>query len=62
MYIAFGVRLPASTADARTFYDLGAIGFNTVVILQRATGAIMGAYRKQFPCCVDPQGRVGNDG
>ena len=62
MYVAFGVRLPATEADNATFSDLGNLGFNTAVILDRETGEPVARYRKQFPCCVDPSGNVGADG
>ena len=60
MYVVFGLQVQAQSDD--TFYsDLGPIGYNAQLILSR-NGSLLQRYYKQFPCCVDPQGRVGKDG
>jgi predicted amidohydrolase len=63
MYVAYGLRVAGSEGDRQQFHDLGEIGYNTAVVLDRKTGGLVrGTYRKQWPCCVDPAGRVGDDG
>ena len=57
MHIAFGIRLRAPAGDQYK----NANGYNTAVLLD-PNGAVVGRYKKQWPCCVAPDGTVGDDG
>ena len=48
MYVAFGMRVRGTAADDKIFSDLGQLGFNTAIILDKTTGDVVGEYRKQW--------------
>eukprot|EP00038_Savillea_parva_P010239 m.188847 g.188847 ORF g.188847 m.188847 type:complete len:424 (-) comp17565_c0_seq1:100-1371(-) len=57
MYVAYGVRVKAPPGD---LYN-NDLGYNTAVLIA-PSGETIGEYKKEWPCCVAPDGTVGNDG
>ena len=53
MHVAFGIRLRAPPGDRYPNTN----GYNTAVLLD-PHGAVVGRYKKQWPCCVSPDGTV----